>query len=91
MPLVFESQKRYEEHLLPCQSKFCQRCADGREKNGERDLMRLCQGVSPNDESCSYPATVHCATCDKWFCDTHAEDEKWHPCMLGPGEEGGEA
>ena len=24
------------------------------------DLERLCQGVSPNDEPCGYPATVHC-------------------------------
>jgi len=27
------------------------------------DLERLCQGVSPNDEPCGYPATVHCPTC----------------------------
>jgi hypothetical protein len=55
------------------------------------DLERLCQGVSPNDEPCNYPATVHCATCRRWFCDAHAEDEEWHPCMLPPGEEGVEA
>ena len=55
------------------------------------DLERLCQGVSPNDEPCDYPATVHCETCRRWFCDAHAEDEEWHPCMLPPGEEGGEA
>jgi hypothetical protein len=30
-------------------------------------------------------------TCRRWFCDAHAEDEEWHPCMLPPGEEGGEA
>jgi hypothetical protein len=48
------------------------------------DLERLCQGVSPNDEPCDYPATVHCATCRRWFCDAHAEDEEWHPCMLPP-------
>ena len=53
--------------------------------------MRLCQGESPNNELCTNPATVHCATCDRWFCDIHAEDEEWHPCMLGPEEEGGEA
>jgi hypothetical protein len=53
--------------------------------------MRLCQGESPNNELCTNPATVHCATCDKWFCDSHAEDGEWHPCMLGPGHEGGEA
>ena len=37
--------------------------------------------MSPNDESCDYPATVHCAKCGRWFCDAHAEDEEWHPCM----------
>jgi hypothetical protein len=55
------------------------------------DLERLCQGVSPNDEPCDYPATVHWERCRRWFCDAHAEDEEWHPCMLPPGEEGGEA
>ena len=25
------------------------------------DLERLCQGASPNDEPCDYPATVRCA------------------------------
>jgi hypothetical protein len=49
------------------------------EKETERaDLERLCQGVSPNDEPCDYPATVQCETCRKWFCDAHAEDEEWH-------------
>ena len=52
---------------------------------------RLCQAVSPNDERCDYPATVHCAKCGRWFCDAHAEDEEWHPCMLPPGDKGGEA
>jgi hypothetical protein len=55
------------------------------------DLERLCQGVSPGDGACTYPATVRCATCNRWFCDAHAEDEQWHPCMLRPGDEGGEA
>jgi hypothetical protein len=44
------------------------------------DLERLCQGVSPSGERCDHPATVHCATCGGWFCDAHAEDEKWHGC-----------
>lgn len=48
----------------------------------EGDLERLCQAVSPNDEPCDYPATVHCAKCERWFCDAHAEDQEWHPCML---------
>lgn len=43
---------------------------------------RACQGVSPGDEPCNLPATVHCGTCDLWFCDIHAEDEQWHPCMI---------
>jgi hypothetical protein len=55
------------------------------------DLDRLCQAVSPTDEPCDYPATVHCAKCGRWFCDAHAEDEEWHSCMLQPGDEGGEA
>ena len=57
----------------------------------DKAINDACQGVSPNDEPCDYPATVPCATCSKWFCDAHAEDEEWHPCMLPPGEEGGEA
>lgn len=62
------------------------------EKEGEsEDLERLCQGVSPGDAACNYPATVHCPTCDGWFCDAHAEDEQWHSCMLPPpGDVGGE-
>ena len=51
------------------------------------DMERLCQAVSPNDEPCDYPATVHCAKCGRWFCDAHAEDEEWHPCMLPVGDE----
>jgi hypothetical protein len=54
------------------------------------DVERLCQAVSPNDEPCDFPATVHCAECGRWFCDAHAEDEEWHSCMLPPGEVGGE-
>ena len=61
------------------------------EKESESaDLERLCQGVSPGDTACTYPATVRCPTCEKWFCDAHAEDEQWHSCMLSPGDEGGE-
>jgi hypothetical protein len=57
----------------------------------EEEVERLCQAVSPNDEPCDYPATVHCTKCGRWFCDAHAEDEEWHPCMLPSGDEGGEA
>jgi hypothetical protein len=52
---------------------------------------RLCKAVLPNGEPCDYPATVHCAKCSRWFCDAHAEDEKWHPYILPGGDEGGEA
>jgi hypothetical protein len=45
-------------------------------------LERLCQAVSPSDEPCDYPATVHYARCGRWFCDAHAEDEEWHSCVL---------
>ena len=51
------------------------------------DLERLSQAVSPNDEPCDYPATVYCSTYGRWFCDAHAEDEEWHPCMLRGGDE----
>jgi hypothetical protein len=54
------------------------------------NVERSCQAVSPN-EPCDYPATVHCAKCGRWFCDAHAEDEEWHPCMLPRGDEGGES
>jgi hypothetical protein len=57
------------------------------EKEAEsNDLERLCQAVSPNDEPCDYPTTMHCAKCGRWFCDAHAEDEEWHPCMLPGGD-----
>ena len=46
---------------------------------------------SPSDERCNYPATVHCARCGRWFCDSYAEEEEWHPRTLAPGDEGGEA
>ena len=61
------------------------------EEKDESDLERLCQAVSPNDEPCDYPATVHCAKCGRWLCDAHAEDEEWHQCMLRGGDEDGEA
>jgi hypothetical protein len=42
------------------------------------DLERLC--VSCCGERCASEATVHCPKCRRWFCDAHAEDEKWHFC-----------
>jgi hypothetical protein len=44
------------------------------------DLERLC--ASRYGERCTCQATVHCPICARWFCDAHAEDEKWHPCAL---------
>ncbi len=52
---------------------------------------RLCQGISPGDEPCDCPATVHCSTCSRWFCEAHVQDEVWHTCVLSFGDEGGEA
>jgi hypothetical protein len=63
----------------------------GEKKDESADLERSCQGVSPGCVACTYPATVHCTTCSKWFCDAYAEDEQWHPCVLQPGDAGGEA
>ena len=37
------------------------------------------------------PGAVHCSRCERWFCDSHVEDEEWHSCALPPGEEGGES
>lgn len=61
------------------------------EEDVNKDQERLCQGVSASDDSCDYPANVHCATCGKWFCDAHAEDDEWHQCMSAPRDDGSEA
>ena len=58
----------------------------GEQERESADLERLCQGVSSSYEACTFPATIHCATCGRWFCDAHAEDKEWHPCMLALGE-----
>jgi hypothetical protein len=72
------SATRFQVSLL--KRKISARGLDGR-KQRERDYGADSQAVSPNDEPCDYPATVHCAKCGRWFCDAHAEDEEWHPCM----------
>ena len=59
-------------------------------EHGAEDPERLCHGVSPGNAVCGFPATVRCTTCGKWFCDAHAEDEQWHPCMLVLGDEAGD-
>jgi hypothetical protein len=51
----------------------------GKEEAASTDLEWLCQGVWPGVAACTYPATVRCTSCKKWFC--LAEDEQWHPCM----------
>jgi len=56
--------------------------AMGEEEAASADLERLCQGISAGIAACTYPATVRCTSCKKWFCDAHAEDEQWHPCTL---------
>jgi len=43
-------------------------------------LERLC--ASRYGERCTCDAAVHCPRCGRWFCDAHAEDEKWHQCAL---------
>ncbi len=54
----------------------------GEKEYESADLERSCQGSSVGRAACAYPATVRCPTCGKWFCDAHAEDELWYPCML---------
>jgi hypothetical protein len=54
----------------------------GEEESASADLERLCQGISLSVGACTYPATVRCTSCKKWFCDAHAEDGQWHSCML---------
>lgn len=49
----------------------------------ERD-ERPCEAVSPSGAVCGFPATVRCTICKKWFCEAHAEDEQWHPCVSLP-------
>jgi len=51
------------------------------QKRAERaGLERFC--ISRYGERCTCEAAVHCPKCGRWFCDVHAEDEKWHDCAL---------
>ena len=54
------------------------------------NVERICQAVSPMDDTCAARASNHCGICGLWFCSVHAEDEAWHHCALEPGDEGGE-
>ena len=45
---------------------------------GSSDQVHLCSRYA---ERCAYEATVHCPKCGRWFCDAHAEDGQWHPCL----------
>ena len=55
-----------------------------------QDIVPTCQAVSPMDEPCDDRATYHCATCGRWLCAAHAENEEWHHCAMNEGDEGGE-
>lgn len=46
---------------------------------------RPCQAISLSNVACGFPASVRCTICGKWFCEAHAEDEQWHPCVQLPG------
>ena len=39
----------------------------GEEEAASADLERSCQGISHGVAVCTYPATVRCPTCKKWF------------------------
>jgi len=81
IPAVSEIHPPLSKKVLPMKEKAVKSAA----------LTRMCQGVSPDDEPCGQPATMHCPTCGRWFCGAHAEDDEWHQCVLPSGEEGGEA
>jgi hypothetical protein len=55
-----------------------------------REIEAICQAQSPMDEPCDATATYRCAICGRWFCAVHADDEAWHHCALGDGDQGGE-
>jgi hypothetical protein len=81
-PLVNEignmSREDFETHGTPRRVKPS--TATEEKQAVSADLERLC--VSRYGERCTCESTVHCPKCGRWFCDAHAEDEKWHPCAL---------
>jgi hypothetical protein len=49
---------------------------------------RLCQAVSPNDEPCDFPATVHFAKCGSLRCARSKNTSHWkevHDSSNGDG------
>jgi hypothetical protein len=59
-------------------------------ENPNAEAKPACEGVSRLDEPCNASAEILCDQCDRWFCATHVDDDQWHPCVFGPGDEGGE-
>jgi hypothetical protein len=59
-------------------------------ENPDQQPKPSCEAISHLDEPCNESAVVLCDKCDRWFCAAHAQDDQWHPCMLPPGDEGGE-
>jgi hypothetical protein len=82
-PLVNESVKNksredFEAYGTP--RRLNPSTATEEKQAASADLERFC--VSRYGERCTCESTVHCPKCGRWFCDAHAEDEKWHPCAL---------
>jgi hypothetical protein len=51
----------------------------------EKPEQRLCQGVSPLDETCDAIARRRCPRCRLWFCRAHFPDPDWHSCAPDQG------
>jgi hypothetical protein len=59
-------------------------------ENPNQEEKPSCEAVSHLDEPCNESAAIFCDMCGRRFCAAHFEDDRWHPCRLAPGEEGGE-
>lgn len=68
----------FEAHGTALQDEELSTAVEGKQSE-IWDLGRMCR--SRNGEPCTCEATVHCSACGAWFCDAHAEDEKWHSCV----------
>lgn len=69
----------FEAHGTALQDESSSTGAEGKQSE-IWDLGRMCR--SRKGQPCTSEATVHCPTCGAWFCDAHAEDEEWHPCVI---------